>query len=585
MSEHYRFFDSIDGQDERYYTADEFAEYFRRFIRNGIFGGGENLKVITEGTGMQVKISPGYAWIEGYLYKIEGEPLVLECGTAHPGLSRIDRVVIRLDKTLEHRYVKAFILKGESGELPEAPALSRNENVFEIGLARVEVLAGKSFIEGYQITDERLSSDACGLVTHLFEQIDTTGIFDEWIHYLTYKKSQSNASYDDFVAGLQSKQSAFNQAWQEWVDDKISEPAGEFYAEWKDWFDEVKDIADLVTKNELEEHIEDEENPHDVTKDQLGLGKVDNVKQASKSGFDAHLASIATEEQYGHIRLSDIPQVEIIPSGGIIMWSGAIVDIPTGWAICDGSNGTPDLRDRFIMGAGKNYGVGNKGGEKSVTLTSAQLPSHSHDNGTLAANSAGNHSHDGSSSSAGSHSHSSGTLDTGSDGSHSHSISSLSTNSNGSHSHSASSGNQSASHSHTVSGGSHDHTYQRYAGSGSVDSIWGTHASSLSSYSTGGTGSHSHTVGNQSASHSHSITVASGGSHSHTISGSMGSAGSHSHSVGGSTSAAGSHLHTVSIDDAGSHSHIVSGTTASTGTNEPHENLPPYYALAFIMKI
>lgn len=41
-----------------------------------------------------------------------------------------------------------------------------------------------------------------------------------------------------------------------------------------------------------------------------------------------------------------------IPVGGIIMWSGTIANIPTGWALCNGSNGTPDLRNRFIAGAG-----------------------------------------------------------------------------------------------------------------------------------------------------------------------------------------------------------------------------------------
>jgi hypothetical protein len=41
-----------------------------------------------------------------------------------------------------------------------------------------------------------------------------------------------------------------------------------------------------------------------------------------------------------------------VPTGGIIMWSGTIATIPAGWALCDGSNGTPDLRNRFIAGAG-----------------------------------------------------------------------------------------------------------------------------------------------------------------------------------------------------------------------------------------
>jgi hypothetical protein len=54
-----------------------------------------------------------------------------------------------------------------------------------------------------------------------------------------------------------------------------------------------------------------------------------------------------------------------IPKGGIIMWSGSTVDIPTGWALCDGNNGTPNLMDRFIVGAGTNYNVG--AGTKAVT--------------------------------------------------------------------------------------------------------------------------------------------------------------------------------------------------------------------------
>lgn len=170
MAERFRFFDSIDGEDERFYTADEFAEYFRQFIRNGIFTGGENLKVETYEKDMKISIKPGYAWIEGYLYKIEGEDLILEHSIADPSLNRIDRVVIRLDKTLENRYVKTFILKGAPEETPKAPELTRNDNIYELSLAQVEIIAGKSFIESYQITDERLDKTVCGITNHLCEQ-------------------------------------------------------------------------------------------------------------------------------------------------------------------------------------------------------------------------------------------------------------------------------------------------------------------------------------------------------------------------------------------------------------------------------
>jgi len=69
-----------------------------------------------------------------------------------------------------------------------------------------------------------------------------------------------------------------------------------------------------------------------------------------------------------------------VPSGGIIIWSGAANAIPNGWVLCDGNNSTPDLRDRFVVGAGSgsSYSVGNTGGANSVTLTTNQIPSHTH---------------------------------------------------------------------------------------------------------------------------------------------------------------------------------------------------------------
>jgi len=60
------------------------------------------------------------------------------------------------------------------------------------------------------------------------------------------------------------------------------------------------------------------------------------------------------------------------------MWSGSTSSIPSGWVLCNGSNGTPDLRDRFIVGAGNAYSVGNTGGANSVTISWSQMPSHSH---------------------------------------------------------------------------------------------------------------------------------------------------------------------------------------------------------------
>lgn len=69
---------------------------------------------------------------------------------------------------------------------------------------------------------------------------------------------------------------------------------------------------------------------------------------------------------------------DLVPKGTIIMWSGDINRKPKGWLLCDGSNNTPDLRDRFIVGAGKSYKVKKTGGQKEVTLTVKQMPPHAH---------------------------------------------------------------------------------------------------------------------------------------------------------------------------------------------------------------
>lgn len=68
-----------------------------------------------------------------------------------------------------------------------------------------------------------------------------------------------------------------------------------------------------------------------------------------------------------------------IPSGGIIIWSGAADAVPDGWALCDGTNGTPNLLGRFVLGSNAVHGVGEIGGEEKVTLTVDQMPSHNHD--------------------------------------------------------------------------------------------------------------------------------------------------------------------------------------------------------------
>ena len=160
--------------------------------------------------------------------------------------------------------------------------------------------------------------------------------------------------------------------------------------------------------------------------------------------------------------------------GMIMLWAGNTFDIPTGWYLCNGANGTPNLVDRFVVGAGSTYAVGATGGSANAVVVS--------------------HTH------------------------------SASTDSQGSHTHSAWTDAQ-GEHAHTSYG------YRIINGGGSVG------------YASGYNADYNQPIG---------------------------------------TSSAGNHAHNVGIGAAGSHGHnITVSTNGESGTNK---NLPPYYALCYIMK-
>lgn len=67
-----------------------------------------------------------------------------------------------------------------------------------------------------------------------------------------------------------------------------------------------------------------------------------------------------------------------IPAGLIAIWHGTIANIPTGWVLCDGTNGTPDLKDKFVKGVPASTNPGATGGAATVTLDATMIPSHQH---------------------------------------------------------------------------------------------------------------------------------------------------------------------------------------------------------------
>lgn len=217
MPEKFSFFDST-ADDPREYPAREFAEYFSRFVGNGVFAGGTKLKVDASGSDANVTIALGYAWINGYLYGVYDSPLTLPIVPATTQ-DRIDRVILRLDTSTPVRAIKAIVLQGLPAGTPSPPNLIRSGSIYDLSLAQVLVKANSTVILPENITDERLNTTVCGIVSGLISQADTTAIFNQFQAWYNTKTAAYQQQWADFMKDIQDKGFASTQ----YVLDQISQ--------------------------------------------------------------------------------------------------------------------------------------------------------------------------------------------------------------------------------------------------------------------------------------------------------------------------------------------------------------------------
>lgn len=140
-----------------------------------------------------------------------------------------------------------------------------------------------------------------------------------------------------------------------------------------------------ILEDEFNKHIENTNNPHNVTPDQIGALKQEDFN-IHVSQYESRLQEV--ENNIKNLRDDLNSHLNIFP-GIIVMWSGSLEDLPDGWVLCDGRNGTPDLRDKFILGA-DGTDIGDTGGSHTKTITIDNLPPHSH---TFTTNNDGKHRH------------------------------------------------------------------------------------------------------------------------------------------------------------------------------------------------
>ena len=156
------FFNSSGG--DRVYSATDFAAYFGRLVSNGIFYAASTNLQVTPGSGMAVSVAAGSAWINGYSYE-NTDTLTINLATASGVNPRIDRVVVRFSAV--ERRIYLAVLTGTPAETPTAPALTRSNDTYELGLADILVPKGSVTISAINLTDTRLNTALCGLVNSL----------------------------------------------------------------------------------------------------------------------------------------------------------------------------------------------------------------------------------------------------------------------------------------------------------------------------------------------------------------------------------------------------------------------------------
>ena len=167
------------GQYDRVYAAEQFAEYFHLIVSNGVFPDpATQLQVVASNTpDMNVNVSDGYGWINGYFAKNEGlYPLAIQAASGT--LNRVDAVVLRWVNA--SRSMELAVKTGTAASSPVTPSLQRDTDVYEIMLATVTVAAGATSIPQSAITDKRADTSVCGWMTGAVQNIDTTNLFAQY---------------------------------------------------------------------------------------------------------------------------------------------------------------------------------------------------------------------------------------------------------------------------------------------------------------------------------------------------------------------------------------------------------------------
>ena len=208
------FYDAVNG--DRTYKAADMNKPYNRVVADGVFATPEgtpstDLQVIASGTGMAITVQKGQALVGQRWFENES-PIIIIVPTNTAFYSRLDSVIIQVDKRTSGRTGSVIYRTGTAAQTPEAPALTQNNNVMEYRVANILVSPSASAITQSAITDTRGSSE-CPWVTSLIQQVDTSTLWAQYqeayqeqfneftVEYNEYKQAQ-RIDWDQFIHDL-----------------------------------------------------------------------------------------------------------------------------------------------------------------------------------------------------------------------------------------------------------------------------------------------------------------------------------------------------------------------------------------------
>lgn len=195
MGQYANFYNSINK--DRVYDASSFEEWLKPFFKTGVFNG--ELQVV-QNSGMNIKVKPGNAYIEGKLKYFESET-VLAIDAAHATYNRIDNVIVRRNDT--NRDFTIMIQKGTNANSPTAPSPVRQDGIYDIVIAQVYVQAASIEIFQRNITDTRANSSLCGWVVSNIEEVDFEQIAAQFNDYFDDFKTTNLNSFNTWFQTIQ----------------------------------------------------------------------------------------------------------------------------------------------------------------------------------------------------------------------------------------------------------------------------------------------------------------------------------------------------------------------------------------------